>query len=196
MLKSVPASRDGVKLETFKIDTVEEIDESQVRALELAQMLVREGLAEVVTDEEAAAHVKGLAELSEPQATDRAEFLKGLEAEAREGERAEKKEKRASRASKKNAPAFLAVDPKVPSEVQMRLGTPQGKPPAPPAPPPVDEIKVGTVVLHAENLGQRMTVERLEGDLAECVWFGADKSGPFRDVFALSLLINAPIAES
>lgn len=196
MLKSVPASRDGMKLESFKIDTVEEIDETQPRAMDLAQNLVRAGLAEVVSDEEAAAHVKGLAELSAPQAADRTEFLKGLEASDAEDRKLERAEKRQQAKRKKTGPA---PTPPPPAKPAAKLEEPKAPPPAP-APvspvPPADEIKVGAVVLHAERLGQRMTVERLEGELAECVWFGADNSGPFRDVFVVSSLVNAPIAES
>jgi colicin import membrane protein len=98
MLKSVPASKDGIHLETFEVGEVITLESESGRAEDLGCMLVKNKLAVEVTPEDEA---KAAKKLADAQAKAEAARVKASEDEAKKAAEAEKKleaEKKAAEA--------------------------------------------------------------------------------------------------
>lgn len=188
ILKTVPASLDGVNVREFQFDEIVEIDENQPRAVELAHSLARDGYAEIVSDTEAAAHVKELSELHPDEAAARKvdhEVFEQLE------KNAERKTKRESRGKGRKSAAAAAEPERIaisPGPGNVVISATSSTPPPPPA-----ETWVPVVgdVVQEQGVGPFMTIEKLAGDLADLVWFAEnDHSAPKRNVFQLADLVK------
>jgi uncharacterized protein YodC (DUF2158 family) len=186
ILKTVPASLDGVNVREFLVDEIVEIHENQPRAVELAHSLSAAGYAEIVSDAEAAEHVKAISELHPEEAAalkvDR-EVFDQLEKNA---DRADRKAKRESRGKGRKSAAVEPVSGPI-ANVTPATSAPSSKP----ADPPV-ALVVGDVV-QGKGAGPFMTIEEIEPELAlsTCVWFAeGDHTAPKRDVFPLADLVK------
>lgn len=185
ILKTVPASLDGVNVREFITDEIHEINENEPRAVELAHALSRGGYAEIVNDTEAAEHVKSIGELSPDAAA--ARKLEAAELE-REEKNAERKAKRESRGKGRKSAAAEPEPVSGPiANVTPATPAPSSKPAAPPL-----ALVVGDVV-QEKGVGPFMTIEEIEPELAlsTCVWFAeGDHTAPKRNVFPLADLVK------
>lgn len=179
ILSAVAASLDGMRTRDLEADEILEINEEHPREVDLADSLTRAGFAELVTDEQAAAH--------------RAELEK-LTPEERE-------ERKSSRLEAERAAAEADRQAKLAAALGKPAPSPASKPAKPPKAPKakpegaVLELAVGDVVaIKGEPATETMTVTKIEpseaGPQVTCTWFEADNSGPFTEVFKPADLIK------
>lgn len=165
ILKSIPASLDGMNVMQLKPEDVIEINEEKPREMDLGSLLTREGYAKLVSDEEAEQLQKELSELTPEQLEARIAENKARE----EGEKAAAREFAAKARTTRRQPRAAAVKPPPP--------TPPVNPRTPRTPTKPDELKVGDVV-HVKGMETPiMTIMKIDtpspGAVAAvgCTWF-------------------------
>lgn len=168
ILKSIPASLDGMNVMQLKPEDIVEINEEKPREMDLGSLLTREGYAKLVSDDDAAQLQKLLSELTPEEREARIAENKSRE----EGEKAAAREFAAKARTTRRQPRAAAVKPPPP--------TPPVNPRTPTKP---DELKVGDVV-HVKGMETPiMTITKIEtpspGAVAAvgCTWFEEVESG-------------------
>lgn len=176
ILSAVAASLDGMRTRDLEADEILELNEDRPREVDLADALTRAGLAELVTDEQAAKHLEELEKLTLEEREERKSSRLEAERAAAEAER------QAKLAAALGKPAPTPVKGSKPPKLE-------------PKPEPVLELAVGDVVaIKGMPETETMTITKIEpseaGPQVTCTWFEADNSGPFTEVFKPADLIK------